>query len=265
MFSIEWIRPLLGEGPAVAFVIPVPEFLKDSPFVMDTVKGHGLPVTNTVTSTWFVMLVLFLIMYFGTRNISRVPGKLQSMLEAVYQFLDDLLESMVGKWKVKYISYISTLFLFIFFSNILSFFPIPGISIVDGALNISPAFRGPTADLNTTVGLALLTTFVFISTSMKINGVFGYVKGLAEPVPVMFPVNVIGELAKPTNISIRLFGNMFAGGIILGLLYSVAPAVIPVPLHIYFDLFSGVVQSFVFVMLTIVYIQGSLGDAEFEG
>ena len=76
-------------------------------------------------------------------------------------------------------------------------------------------------------------------------------------------LNVVGELAKPLNISVRLFGNMFAGSVIIGLLYRACPWVIPAPLHLYFDLFSGLVQSFVFVTLSMVYIQSSLGDAEY--
>ena len=88
-------------------------------------------------------------------------------------------------------------------------------------------------------------------------------KGFFSPLPIMAPLNVVGELAKPLNISVRLFGNMFAGSVIMGLLYKACPWVIPAPLHLYFDLFSGLVQSFVFVTLSMVYIQSSLGDAEY--
>lgn len=101
--------------------------------------------------------------------------------------------------------------------------------------------------------------------SIKTNGVTGYFKGLMEPTPVMLPMNIIGELAKPTNISMRLFGNNFAGMVIIGLIYMAAPWFIPVPLHLYFDLFGGLVQAFVFTMLTLVYIQQSLGNSEPEG
>ncbi|MGL4980325.1 MAG: F0F1 ATP synthase subunit A, partial [Fusobacteriaceae bacterium] len=104
----------------------------------------------------------------------------------------------------------------------------------------------------------------FLSTSLRCHGVIGHIKTLFEPMPMMFPINLVGELAKPTNISIRLFGNMFAGMVIIGLIYKAAPAVIPAPLHLYFDIFSGIVQSFVFVMLSLVYIQGAIGDTEYD-
>ncbi len=256
--------PPLVEGPKIMFFVPVPEFLHDFPFAMEMSPGSfGLPVTITVVSTWFVMAVLILIFRCASSNLDVLPSKKQAFFETLYEGLDGIIEGTLGSWKKKYYTYISTLLLFILFSNLLSFFPIPGFSIKDGVFTIAPAFRGPTADLNTTVGLALITTFTFLAAAFKVGGPLGYIKGLFEPMPLMFPINLVGELAKPTNISIRLFGNMFAGMVIIGLLYTAAPAVIPAPMHLYFDLFSGVVQSFVFIMLTMVYIQGSLDGHEY--
>lgn len=260
---IEFVTPALVEGPKIMFFIPVPEALQHAPFVMATGAGYGLPITSIVTTTWFVMLVIFLTFKFGTKNLTLIPGKLQTVLEAYYLFIDDLAGQMLGKWKVKYIGYIGTLFIFILLSNVLSFIPLPGISYSQGIYEISPALKSPTSDLNTTVGLAMLTTVTFLFTSFKLNGLGGHVKGMFAPIPIMFPINVVGELAKPTNISIRLFGNMFAGSVIIGLMYKAAPVLVPGPLHLYFDLFGGVVQTFVFTMLSLVYIQGSLGDHEF--
>ena len=117
--------------------------------------------------------------------------------------------------------------------------------------------------MNTTIGLALIVTTLFISINIKNNGVFGYLKGFADPTPVMLPLNVVGEFAKPLNISMRLFGNMFAGMVIMGLIYMAVPYFVPAALHLYFDLFAGLVQSFVFVTLSMVYVQGSIGDAAY--
>ena len=261
---IEFQVPPLEEGPRVVFFIPLPEFLHKIPFAMETANGgYGLPVTITVVTTWFLILFMFILFRVGTSKLEVIPGKLQLILESIYAFLDGVVGQMMGSWKKKYLSYIGPLFLFIFTANTISFFPIPWFSIVDGHITFAPAFRSPTSDLNTTVGLALLTTFMFLKASIKTNGVLGYFKGFLAPIPVMLPLNIVGEFAKPVNISVRLFGNAFAGGVIMGLLYMGAPAAIPAGLHLYFDLFSGLVQSFVFIMLSMVYIQGSLGDSEY--
>lgn len=261
---IEFQVPPLVEGPKVVFFIPLPEFLHKIPFAMATGNGgYGLPVTITVVTTWFLILFMFILFRLGTSKLEVIPGKLQLILESLYAFIDGVVEQMMGSWKKKYLSYIGPLFLFIFTANIISFFPIPWFSVVDGHVTFAPAFKSPTADLNTTVGLALLTTFMFLKASIKTNGVLGYFKGFLAPIPVMLPLNIVGEFAKPVNISVRLFGNAFAGGVIMGLLYMGAPAAIPAALHLYFDLFAGLVQSFVFIMLSMVYIQGSLGDSEY--
>lgn len=261
---IEFQVPPLVEGPRVVFFIPLPEFLHKIPFAMETANGgYGLPVTITVVTTWFLILFMFILFRVGTSKLEVIPGKLQLILESIYAFLDGVVGQMMGSWKKKYLSYIGPLFLFIFTANTISFFPIPWFSIFDGHITFAPAFRSPTSDLNTTVGLALLTTFMFLKASIKTNGVLGYFKGFLAPIPVMLPLNIVGEFAKPVNISVRLFGNAFAGGVIMGLLYMGAPAAIPAGLHLYFDLFSGLVQSFVFIMLSMVYIQGSLGDSEY--
>ena len=265
--NIGFFTPPLVEGPKIVFFVPLPEFLNKLPIAMDMGNGqHGLPVTITVIGTWFCMLVLFLLFRAGTRKLELIPKTwLQTALESLYVFLDDLVEQMIGSWKKKYFSFIATIFIFILTSNLLTFFfPIPWPSFGPDGVTIGPAFRAPTMDLNTTVGLALMVMVVFVGTSIKRNGVFGYAKGFLDPVPVMLPLNIVGELAKPVNMSMRLFGNMFAGSVIMGLLYKAAPWVVPAPLHLYFDLFAAVVQSFVFTMLTMVHIQGALGDSVME-
>jgi F-type H+-transporting ATPase subunit a len=231
---------------------------------MDLADGkYGIPVTITVVTTWVLIALFFLIFNWGLRNLEMVPGKRQAFFETMYDVYDGLVTQMFGKRGKEFVVYISALISFIALSNITSFFPIPGISHnAAGQLVISPLLRSPSADINTTLGLALITTFMFIYVAIKENGIKGYVGGLCQPSPVMLPMNIIGELAKPTNISMRLFGNAFAGMVIMGLLYMPAPAVVPAPLHLYFDLFQGLVQSFVFTMLTMVYIQGSLATED---
>lgn len=235
--------------------------LVSGPDIIFTV--FGLPVSSTVVTTWFVIFCFFVFFKLGTRNLQLIPGKFQSILEGIYEFLDSTIEQILGPWKKKYYTYFATLFLFIFLSNIITFFPIPWARVENGVFTIYPAFRSPTADLNTTVCLAIITIILVIGVSIKNNGFLGYLKGFAAPNPIMLPLNIVGEVAKPINISMRLFGNMFAGMIIMGLIYMAVPYFVPAALHLYFDLFAGLVQSFVFVTLSLVYVQGSIGDTEY--
>lgn len=243
--SIEFTESSLVSGPDIIFSV------------------FGFPVTSTVVTTWIILFIFFLIFKLGTKKLELVPGKFQSILEGIYEFLDSTIGQILGAWKKKYYTYFATLFMFIFLSNIIAFFPVPWARVQEGVLVIYPAFRSPTADLNTTVCLAMITTVMFISINIKNNGILGYLKGFADPTPVMLPLNIVGELAKPLNISMRLFGNMFAGGVIMGLVYMAVPYFVPAALHLYFDLFAGLVQSFVFVTLSMVYVQGSIGDKEY--
>ncbi|WP_429192002.1 F0F1 ATP synthase subunit A [Fusobacterium sp. PH5-44] len=269
--------PPLVEGVTPVFFIPVPESMQNFPWVMNldkiaevTQNGFGLPVTLTVITTWFIIGLIFLTFYFGTKNLKIIPGKFQTILESLYGAFDMITGQMLNTWRKKYFSYISSLLLFIILSNIVAFFPVPKVvKGIDGIIRISPALRTPTADLNTTVGLAILTAIIFTAVSLKTNGLRNYIKGFLDPIFLMAPLNIIGEISKPVNISLRLFGNMFAGSVIIGLLYmattSYGPlAMIVAPLHLYFDLFSGVVQGFVFSMLTMVYISGAYGDREYD-
>lgn len=254
--AVSILTPPLVEGPKVVFFIPTPHKFS---FAMEIANGeYGIPVTITVVTTWVLIALFFLIFNWGLKNLEMIPGKKQAFFETLYEVYNGLVTQMFGKRGKEFIVYISALISFIVISNITSFFPIPGFSTADGQLVISPLLRSPSADINTTLGLALITTFMFLYVAIKEKGLKGYVGGLCDPTPIMLPMNIIGELAKPTNISMRLFGNAFAGMVIMGLLYMAAPAVLPAPLHLYFDLFQGLVQSFVFTMLTMVYIQGSM-------
>lgn len=261
---IEFYQPPLVEGPEVAFYLPLPEKWH-FPWAVPIGDGVvGLPITSTIITTWIIMALLYLTFHFGMKKLQKDPSKFQAVLEMLHDAYEGLVKQVLGKNKDKYLAYISALITFILISNIVPTFPIPKFSFHEGILTIKPLLRSPTLDLNTTVGLALITVYFFISAAIKAHGFSGYMKEFVSPSPVMAPIHLLGEFAKPTNIAMRLFGNLFAGYVILGLVYLAVPWVIPVPLHMYFELFVGMVQAFVFTMLTMVYIQNSLGDEDAE-
>jgi len=224
-----------GFGPRVVFTLP-----------------GNIPVTETVTVTWFIMLVLTIFSYFATRNLKKVPTKFQSVVEVLVQSIYKLTKQTMGDNKVGFAPYMGTLLIFLAIANIAGLF----------------GLRPPTADVNTTLGLAIVTFFMIHTFGMKTKGVGTYLKGFLEPFPALLPLNIIGELATPVSLGFRLFGNIVGGLIIMNLLYGalaglsgmlglpipVFQAGVPAVLHIYFDLFAGVLQSFIFTMLTMVFV-----------
>lgn len=245
----------LVTGPKIMFELPV------------HIGGKPVQIPETVTTTWIIMALFLIFFIFATKKLKKYPSTLQTILEIIYNFYDWLVGSVMGKTKDTFLVYISTLMSFILASNLVGFFPIPSIGVKDGIWAINYAFKAPTSDLNTTFGLAMLTAVIFTYFGIKANGISGHIKGFMTPTPIMLPLNLISEAAKPVSISMRLFGNAMAGGVIMGIIYMFAsklpllPMVVA-PLHLYFDLFSSLVQSFIFTMLSMIFIAQAIGDGE---
>jgi len=213
-------------GPEVIWVIPI---------------GNGIAITQTVTTTWFIMALLIGFSIFLTRKLSIIPGKKQVVAELLVDTFYNLTESTMGKKFKNFAPYVGTLMLFI------------GVANISGLLGLRP----PTADLNTTMALALMTFVLIHFMGFKSKGVGGYLKGFLEPMPFLLPLNILGELATPISLSFRLFGNVVGGLIIMTLVYEALgnfAVIVPAVLHAYFDLFAGLLQSFIFAMLTMVFV-----------
>ncbi|MCT4661757.1 MAG: F0F1 ATP synthase subunit A [Tissierellales bacterium] len=207
----------------------------------------GIWITNTVVSTWIIMAVLVLISILLTRNLKEVPTGKQNVAEAIVGGVNDLVKQTMGEDKMYFAPYMGTLLMYLAFANL------------SGLLGMRP----PTADLNTTFALSILTFAMTQIYGLKAKKM-GYLKGFCEPFAFMLPTNIIGELANPISLSFRLFGNILGGVVIMALVYSALGnlAFIPVPaiLHAYFDVFSGLIQTFIFVMLSMVFIAMAMDD-----
>ncbi|SHJ85826.1 F0F1 ATP synthase subunit A [Tepidibacter formicigenes] len=228
------------------------------PKIMFTIPGLGIPVSETVTTTWIIMIGLTLFAYFGTRKLEKVPKGFQNFVELIVDGLYSVVKQTMGEDKMRFAPYIGSLFLFFVCSNLI------------GLLGL----RSPTTDLNTTLAWALITFFMVQYNGIKSKGLGGYLKGFLEPIPAMLPLNIVGELANPVSLSFRPFGNITGGMVIMMLLYQLLAYLsgligigipilevgIPAVLHIYFDLFSGVLQAFIFIMLTMVFISGAIDE-----
>jgi F-type H+-transporting ATPase subunit a len=211
--------------------------------------GHTVSICTTHVTTIIVMafiLILALIArHFVLKGDPDAPSGIQNAVEMLIEFLDGMVDNSMGKHSRKYANYILTVLIFIFFANTSGLF----------------GLRPPTADYAVTLGMALITFVLIQYANIKTNK-FGAVTDLFKPLPILFPINLIGEFATPLSMSLRLFGNMRAGTIMLGLYYGLLPWFaklgIPVALHGYLDLFSGVIQTYVFAMLTMVFITEKL-------
>ena len=219
--------------------------------------ANGFKISETIITSWLIMIVIIIAAMLLTRNLKPVPtSKVQIMLEYVVGMLRNLVRGNMGddveKRMPNMTPYIGSLFLFFACSNLI------------GLLG----FRSPTADVDTTLAWALITCFLIYYEGVKVKGP-SYFKGLLEPVPFLLPLNIVGEIARPISLTFRPFGNILGGTVIMGLIYqllafisSLIPnvsipflqLVIPVPLHLYFDLFAGCLQAFIFIMLTMVFV-----------
>jgi F-type H+-transporting ATPase subunit a len=196
---------------------------------------------ETIIMTLIVMGLLVIFSVFATRKIYIIPHSVQVVGEllvtAFYDLTKDTLDEEMAK---RYFPLIFSVFLFVAFSN---------------WLGIIPKLAEPTKDLNTPLGLGLLGFVIAHYSGIRAKGIVAYLKEYCEPIFFMAPLNVIGELAKVISISFRLYGNIMGGAIIIlvvsNLVYSL---VLPPVLVLFFGLFVGSIQAFVFTMLTLVYI-----------
>lgn len=212
--------------------------------------GQEVYLTTTHVSLFIICagLILFaLIVRLNLKDTDK-PGALQNVAELAVEMLDNMIKGNMGKKGQPYRNYLSTLFAFLIISNL------------SGLVGLRP----PTADYGVTLGLGLITFVLIQFNNIRYNK-FGAFTDLFKPLPFLFPINLIGEIATPFSLSLRLFGNVLAGTVIMSLIYSLLSKVAlvwPGALHAYFDVFSGAIQAYVFCMLTMVFIGNKIPDKE---
>lgn len=218
--------------------------------------GHEVWITTTHVCLLIVVLILIgfaIVANRVLRKAAEVPGAFQNIVEMAVEALMKMVNGVMGKSAPRFYNYIGTVFLFILFSNI------------SGLLGLRP----PTADYGVTLPLALLT-FVLIHfnklTHQKPKEIWaGMCSPLPPWLPLWLPINIISDIAVPISLSLRLFANILSGLIMMALLYGLLGWIAtlwPAALHVYFDLFSGAIQTYVFCMLTMTYISDAIGDTE---
>ncbi len=233
-------------GPAILFTIPI---------------LGGINITETILNGWLVVLIVLALSLFLTHNLkTKNPSKRQLAAEKIYSMLCNMVQSNMGERYVSFTPYIGGLFAYSIFGSLL------------GLVGL----RAVTADMSTTVGMAVVTFFMIEINNIYHNGVLGWMKSFTEPVAIITPINIISEVANVISMSFRHFGNIVAGVIISDMVYwalanfssfvlgwipNTAIASIPIfqigipaLLSIYFDLFSSFLQAYIISMLTMVNV-----------
>jgi len=201
---------------------------------------------------WFVAAILFTLSILGTRETNRIPHGWQNFMESTIEFITDIAKNQLGESFYKeWIPYIGTLFLFIFGCNWAgAIIPWKLIELPEGEL------AAPTNDINTTVALALMTSFSYFYAGFSKKGL-GYFKRYVSPIPLLLPINILEDFTKPLSLSFRLFGNVLADELTITVLTGLVPLVIPLPIML-LGLFAGSVQALIFSTLAAAYIAEAL-------
>lgn len=212
--------------------------------------GQTFYLTTTHVGLLILSIVLLILAIMVNRKISKskpedTPGMLVNVFELAVDMIDNMVKGTMGSNARRFRNYIGTVFIFALFCNISSLF----------------GLRPPTADYGVTFAMGIMTFLIIHYNGIKANGTKHFTD-LCKPA-LLTPINIIGEIAVPLSLSLRLFGNVLSGTVMMGLIYGLlSPPVttgIPAVLHIYFDIFSGCIQAYVFCMLSMVYISDKIG------
>ena len=207
---------------------------------------HG----QVLITSWLVLAIIIFIGLFSNQNLEMQPAGLQNLTEYITEFIRDLAKTQIGEEEyLKWVPFLGTIFLFI--SNWSgALLPWRVIELPSGEL------AAPTGDINTTVALALLTSIAYFYAGIQKKG-FGYFKRYIKPVAFLLPINVLEDFTKPLSLSFRLFGNLLADELVVGVLITLVPLVVPIPLML-LGLFTSAIQALVFSTLAGAYIGESI-------
>ncbi|MBN2264802.1 MAG: F0F1 ATP synthase subunit A [Candidatus Aminicenantes bacterium] len=208
---------------------------------------HAIP--DYLVMVFFVAVLLAVLLGLASRKPSLVPGGRQSVAEMIVQMFEGLIVDTVGPEGRKYLPVVGTVGLFVFGCNM---------------IGLVPGFMSPTSKLNVTIGCALVVFFYYHAQGVKAQGL-KYFKHFMGPIPalapLMIPIEIISHFSRPVSLSMRLFGNIFAEELLIVIMASIIPFLLPLP-FMAVAIFTSLIQSFVFVLLSCIYIAGAVAHEE---
>jgi F-type H+-transporting ATPase subunit a len=231
------------------------------------IAGMEVGVRDSVLALWVLTVILVIAAKIFVKNLKTVPGGKQNLAESFIEMIGNFVKSNAGEQHYKEIvPYVGTIILFISLANIGAIFniiPDPGqlykIFKWEFLLKL-PVIRlfPPTKDINITLGFAVLTLGMVFYKTIKVKKIKSGLHSFIEPVALMLPFKMLDYVVRPLSLTLRMFGNMMAGYIMMELIYLAFPLIIPGVLSIYFDIFDGVLQAFIFTFLTTLYLAEAL-------
>jgi len=207
-----------------------------------------LAVSETVVTTWALMLLLFLISWLSTRRLKLEPGPWQVAVEGIVGAIQDAIQAVLGEYSLRILPFVASLWIFLVLANL---------------IGIIPGLGSPTGDLSTTAALAVL---VFLSVhwyGIQIHGVKEYLRHYIEPNPILLPFHVVSEVSRTVALAVRLFGNVFSLEMAALLVLLVAGFLVPVPVLL-LHIVEALVQAYIFGMLALIYIAGGIQSLELK-
>lgn len=208
--------------------------------------GLNFKVTSSILIQWAIIIIVGVLSFVFTRNLKNIPDRKQSILEIFVETVTKLVRENMGEGYMNFVPFIGTMIIYLLSMNLV------------GLIGLVP----PTSEYSINLGVAIISFFIVQAYAIRKVGLTHYFTAYGKPYLFMLPLNIIERIMLPVSLSLRLFGNMTAAVIIVDLIYKAlgginwfAQLVIPIPLHIYFDVFDGTIQMIIFVMLTMINIK----------
>ena len=202
----------------------------------------GIDVAESTVISWVIMAIIMILTLVLTRNMKvENPGKLQVGVEYVVESLQNIVRGIVGHEGERYVPYLATVLVFLGISNV---FAVTGM-------------KPPTKDLNVSAAVALMSIVLVQIASIRQNRVKGWLKGFTKPIAVVTPINIMELAIRPLSLCMRLFGNVLGAFVVMK---HLVPIILPAVFSLYFDFFDGLIQAYVFVFLTGLFIKEAVED-----
>ncbi|MBP3380469.1 MAG: F0F1 ATP synthase subunit A [Ruminococcus sp.] len=204
----------------------------------------GIPVPDSCVVTWIIIGVLIILSVIFTHGLKKIPEGKQCLIEICIEKLNGFFLGILGPKGKKYLPILETLIIYIGFSNIIGIF----------------GFVPPTKDINVTAALAGIAIILIQVTTIIERGGKGYFKHFAEPMAIMLPINILELITRPLSLCMRLFGNVLGAFVVMELIHLCVPVGLPVVFSLYFDIFDGCIQAYVFVFLTSLFMSEAMEE-----